>query len=95
MHTCHDTSADLPCAKFPSYHIQRIKTKQQTQIDKHNKLGNGLSSFLAIFDETVPGHGCEVSVDDTPGKLAVNVNVINAQKQKIYINSFWHSDVIW
>ena len=71
------------------------QSNKQTQIDKHNKLGNGLSSFLAIFDETVPGHGCEVSVDDTPGKLAMNVNVINAQKQKNYINSFWHSDVIW
>ena len=48
-------------------------------------MNSASNSFLGIFDETVPGHGCEASVDDTPGKLAMNGNVINAQKQKKYL----------
>ena len=59
---------------------------------------------LAIFDETVPGHGCEVSVVDacTPGKSGgMRMHAINALKQKVlgkrywHVNSLWHSDAIW
>ena len=35
-------------------------------------MGKWAQTPLAIFDETVPGYGCEVSVDDTwtPGNQA-------------------------
>ena len=86
--------------------LTTFKELRPNKIDKIHlkKMGKWTqSTCLAIFDETVPGHGCEVSVDDTctPGNQA-NENVINALKQKVldmythwHVNSSWHSDAIW
>ena len=83
--------------------FKELRPNKIYEIDMKKKMGKWTQlPCLAIFDETVPGHGCEVSVVDTctPGNQA-EWECHKCTKQKVldmhthwHVNSLWHSDAI-
>ena len=101
MHTCHGNSADVPYAKFPSNHIERIRP------NNINMKKNGKMNTTPLLSNI----WCNSARSWVWGviwwymysrKIRRNENVINALKQKVldmythwHVNSLWHSDAIW
>ena len=104
MYTCHSNSADVPYAKFPSNHIQRIKTKwnRWNIYEQNGKMTPPPLVWQYLMKQCqVMGVRCQLMIH-VPQEIRRNENVINALKQKVldmythwHVNSSWHSDAIW